>query len=1426
MKQTCLLFAVAFAGSLFSPLEAQTFAPAPALSFTKGFGGANPLPQILTIASTSSTSIRFNAVATTTTGGAWLQISPQGTACCFTPEAITVTASPVVTLAAGSYSAQIVITEYTNAANTITVPVQLTVAAVNDPFFDNVPGQLSFPLKLGSTNNPPAQAIQIRNAGSGTLSWSASVSTADGGNWLSVSPGTGTAPGGVSASVTTQNLPGGGSVAGTFIGQVAFSSSGSSVTIPVSVAVGDSVFGQVNPINFTKPFGGANPLPQILTITSTGSTSIRFNATVATGTGGAWLQISPQGNACCFTPEAITVTVNAAAALAAGTYTAEIIFSEYSNNDLSMTVPVTLTVAPTGGPFFDNLPGQLSYTLQTGRTTNPAYQTVPIRNGGAGTLGWSAAKSTSDGGNWLSVSVASGTAPATVAVIVTTAALPGGGLVAGTYIGQVVFRSASGSVTIPVSVAVGDNVFGQVNPISFTKPFGGANSLPQVLTVTSTGATSLRFNAVAATAKGGSWLQISPQGTACCFTPEAITLRVSPSASLAAGTYTGQITFTEYSNNDLSITVPVTLTIGASSSPFFDNLPGQLSYSLKTGSSTNPPTQSIQIRNAGAGTLNWTAAKSTSDGGNWLSLSVTSGTAPATVGVRVITGALPNGGLIAGNYTGEVVFTGGVGSITIPINVAVGDSVFGQVNPIGFSKPFGGANPLPQVLSITSTGATSLRFNAVAATATGGNWLQISPQGAACCFTSEAITVSVNPAASLAAGTYTAEITITEYSNNDLSITVPVTLTVGALTAPFFDNVPGQLSFSLKTGTATNPPSQTVQIRNAGAGTLNWAASKSTSDGGNWLSVSPVNGTAPSIVTVSVITNNFPGSGLTPGTFTGQVAFLSAGGTVSIPVSVSVGDSVFSQMNPISFTMPAGGANPLPQILAITSTGSASIRFNAVASTATGGNWLTISPQGAACCFTPEAVTVSINPASPLATGTYTGEITFTEYSTNDLSITVPVTLTIEPSTVPFFDNLPGHLTFSLKTGSTTNPPFQLVQIRNAGTSTLNWAAATSTADGGDWLSVSLPSGAAPSTIAVGITTQALPNGGLVPGNFTGQVVFSTSGSSVTIPITVAAGDSVFGQVNPISFTKPFGGANPLPQILSMTSTGAESIRFNAVAVNANGGNWLQITPSGTACCFTPEAITVSVNADGALAPGTYTAEINIIEYSTNDRVLTVPVALTVAPTSGALFDNIPGQMGFSFQPSTSNPAPRSLQLRNVGAGTLTWSAGKSTADGGNWLSVSAATGAAPSIVTVGIMTQSLPGGGLIAGTYIGQVLFRSATGNVSVPVSVTVGATVFSQVAPLGFTTLSGINPASQMSNITSLGSSIRFNAVAASATGGNWLQISPEGAACCMTPAPITVTVNATGLAPGVYTGEVNLIEYSTNDLSMTVPVTVVVH
>ena len=1198
-RKLWVTFPMAVLAALSMPVAvAQNFYNVPALSFTTVGGGANPLPQVVGIASTG-TQFLFSVTPSTSSGGNWLSASPTGGGCCATPAAVTVSVN-ATTLTAGTYNGQIIFAEYSAGTPSITVPVTLTVASTSTAFFGDVAGQATFSMVPGG-NAPAAQNIQIQNGGTGNLNWTVTASTADGGSWLDLPVKSGTAPSAVTVEISPASLPGGGATAGTFIGQLLFKATGSSVTVPVSVTVGTSVFTQVNPIYVTMPEGAGNPLPQVLAISSTGATNYLFSTAVYTGTGGNWLNISNKGGECCVTPEAVTVSIGpGAATLTAGTYIGEVVFTQYSQNNLWMTVPVVLQVEAPGTTYFDSVPGALSFFRTT--TETPAAQSIPIRSAGTGTLNWTASGSTADGGAWLTLSATSGTAPGSVSVSIVPSALPGAGATAGTYDGQVVIQTPGDVVTVPISVTVGPNVFVQVNPLSFTMFEGSSNPLPQSLTMASTG-TNYLFSSAVYTGQGGNWLTLSNLGGECCATPEGITVKVINASTLPAGTYSGEIVFTQYSQQNMGLIVPVTLTIETTGVPFFDSLPGQLTYSMATGGNW-PPAQPIQIRNAGSGTLHWTLATSTADGGAWLSASAASGTAPSTVNISVTPSALPNGGAIAGTFNGQVVLQGSGDVVTIPVSVTVGSSVFVQVNPINFTMPAGGANPLPQILSIASTG-TNFLFSSAVYTSTGGNWLSISNLGGECCATPEALTVSVINASTLAAGTYSGEIVFTQYSQQNLIMTVPVTLTVSAPTTAFFDNLPGQMTFLLKAG--GTPPPQTVRVRNGGAGTLSFTAKGTTADGGKWLTVSPASGKADATVTVTVAPANLPGGGNLAGTFNGEVVFTAGTDVATIPVSVMVGTNIFNQLNAISFTMPQGGANPLPQVLPVVSNGT-NFLFSAASYNGNGGAWLSISNKGGECCATPEAITVSVVNGSTLPAGTYTGEITFTQYSQQTIWMTVPVTLTVIPCGA-FFDSVQGQMSYSFAPSS-SNPPSQTVNIRNAGDGTLSWTLSTTTSDNGKWLTVSATSGKAPSSVTVVVKSPNLPGGGLIAGTFTGELVFTAASSSVTIPVSVTVGANVYAQAGAMSFSMTLGGSNPASQALAVSSTGTNFL-YSASESTAAGGAWLKISPTGGECCSTPDNITVSISAT-TLPAGIYSGEIILTQYSQQDLWMVVPVTLTV----------------------------------------------------------------------------------------------------------------------------------------------------------------------------------------------------------------------
>jgi len=309
--------------------------------------------------------------------------------------------------------------------------------------------------------------------------------------------------------------------------------------------------------------------------------------------------------------------------------------------------------------------------------------------------------------------------------------------------------------------------------------------------------------------------------------------------------------------------------------------------------------------------------------------------------------------------------------------------------------------------------------------------------------------------------------------------------------------------------------------------------------------------------------------------------------------------------------------------------------------------------------------------------------------------------------------------------------------------------------------------------------------------------------------------------LNPLNFVMPAGGSNPLPQILTVAGIDpSTALRFTPAVSTGTGGNWLGVSPSNLGCCYTPYPLYVTVNGSG-LKAGTYTGEIDILQYADPSLTMVVPVTLTVVAPSGAFFDNLPGQTSFSFTPSSKNPPTQTLQLDNGGGGTLNWKITNSTADGNKWLKITPVKGANAGTYTVSVTAKSLPGKGLIGGTFLGQQVLSAKTGNVTIPVVVTVGDPVFVELPAVSFSAKVGTNPAPQSVTVSSTSSAIRFTPVAAASKGGNWLSVSPNNLGCCYTPTSLTVSVNSSGLAAGSYTGEINVIEYADPAKSMTIPV-----
>ena len=102
------------------------------------------------------------------------------------------------------------------------------------------------------------------------------------------------------------------------------------------------------------------------------------------------------------------------------------------------------------------------------------------------------------------------------------------------------------------------------------------------------------------------------------------------------------------------------------------------------------------------------------------------------------------------------------------------------------------------------------------------------------------------------------------------------------------------------------------------------------------------------------------------------------------------------------FTKTYRGADPLPQVVTVTGA-NPGLEFIASSRTASGGEWLSISPN-LECCITPAPLTVSVKPDLMLAEGNYSGQLVLTGSGTPQV---IDVDLIVTPPHVPTFDRTP-----------------------------------------------------------------------------------------------------------------------------------------------------------------------------------------------------------------------------------------------------------------------------------------------------------------------------------------------------------------------------------------------------------------------------------
>jgi hypothetical protein len=1121
--------------------------------------------------------------------------------------------------------------------------------------------------------------------------------------------------------------------------------------------------------------------------------------------------------------------------------------------DLRPSVPLATPIQIT--------PGALTFNAPKGGP-NPPPQTIKVKNIGGSPFQWTAKIGSYTGPapvptGWLTVSPAKGhrgpgqSKTVSVAVSMTT-------LAAGTYGATITFDykgdnpPGTNAVAVPVTLHVLDKAFIDVQPAAglvFDAPTGSGLQPTQTLTLSNLGGQTLNNWTATIAAPAPSWLvSVTPGSGSTLVSGASIPLTVTVDATgLAQGTYAGEIDVTcanPASTNNASLPIKIPITLNVSDTPILDVSTTEVDFVAPLGN-PSPPVQTVAIRNAGKGSLDWSL--NIPAGNPWLTITPTSGTG-VLAGVTLDPAfqvSVNSTGLTAGNtYSATLTFGGNAtnaGSVSILITLFVSDAPSMDVQPptLTYSAPAGGPDPAIQTITVTNQGGVNPNPLTWTATVTGivisdPTWLTLS-------ITQDTTGLSAGGSdqvqaivsvAGLGAGTYTAFANFDD--GNGTVITVFVTLNV--IAGPSIELSQTSLLFDVPVGGA--PSSQTVTLTNDGSGApdLIWSAAKGA--GQFWLSVSPAGGTltAGSSIDLTITVDPQAAPGLTAGSVVGQISV--TGNAPNSPQIISVTANanntakILLTPTSVSVDVPVGGAAS-QETVTLQNVGAADLVYT---TSNNGTPWLGVSAGGTLTASQSTVLTLTFTPGvNPI--GTHTALVTIASTAGGPASNTPQnIFVTMHVTDVPRIDLSPSSLVFNLSVGGTAAS--QQVTLSDVGGGPpLLFSIPTPAAT---WLSVApQPTPGLPGSVVSGgntlLTVTANPAPGGIPlaaGAYTGTVRIDSSNAQ-NAPQFISVTMNLTGQprigLSPTSLTFTTGvGATPANQTVTVTNTGGSPLTWAAsksVSTPA-GGSWLNLVPAAPGsppdlAAGAQATFDVAITMTG-LAAGSYSGTITVTGIGATNTPQTIPVTLTVL--SGPSLSVAPSSINFTTN-ITVAPLTQTLTVSNVGGSALTnWAASAivTTPPAGTWLKISGTTGGASLAAGASAAPFNVDADvtGLAGGTYNAtvQITADPGTGNAPFDVPVTLKVLSDPQIslsAPLVFiVTLGAGNPNPQTVTVTNVGDQTLNWSASGSATtpaGGTWLSLSPvpptSGALTGGLSANFDVTIDVTGLPIGSYSGTVTV-------------------
>ena len=733
------------------------------------------------------------------------------------------------------------------------------------PVISVSPSSLQVNVAVGT--NPTNNTLSVSNAGGGTLSYTIS----DDASWLSCSPASGTSTGELDTITVTYSTSG--LAAGIYTAAITIAASGASnspQTIPVTLTVSASSTPAISrsPVSLSPSTSeGANASSQSFLVSNAGGGTLSYTIS----DDASWLSCSPASGTSTGELDTITVTYSTSG-LVAGIYTAAITIAASGASNSPQTIPVTLTVSASSTPAISRSPVSLSPSTSEG--ANASSQSFLVSNAGGGTLSYTI----SDDASWLSCSPASGTSTGELDTITVTYSTSG--LVAGIYTAAITIAASGASnspQTIPVTLTVNSVGAGPWH-YDFTYPdrtsllevgwdFDAVTASGSIRNTEQTTGAVVSYDQAAHPGVlripcdvGDLWRSSNNTRNTLFRDLPANWTSIRLKLSFAPTQNYQQAGLVAYQNDDNYVLVTRNFSNGNYMT--FAREAQRSASIVKEARETS--TQGLVLRLDRELVTEKLTGYYSLDGASWVSLgAVTQALTNPRLGIFV--GASPSGFPPADIQWAEV-----MAGVAVP---AISRS------PVSLSPSTSeGANASSQSFLVSNAGGGTLSYTI----SDDASWLSCSPASGTSTGELDTITVTYSTSG-LAAGIYTAAITIAASGASNSPQTIPVTLTVSASSTPAISRSPVSLSPSTSEG--ANASSQSFLVSNAGGGTLSYTIS----DDASWLSCSPASGTSTG--ELDTITVTYSTSGLVAGIYTAAITIAASGASNSpqtIPVTLTV----------------------------------------------------------------------------------------------------------------------------------------------------------------------------------------------------------------------------------------------------------------------------------------------------------------------------------------------------------------------------------------------------------------------------------------------------------------------------------------------------------------------------------------------------------